>query len=317
MAGPPSTPLRPVHRQPVEHPRQTVRFAQSGRRHRAGGTDPGQRRRHRPRGGCGAARAARLGGAERACPRACAVCAGAADPEACAPVRGAGNPRQRQANPRDPRHRHPARGAAFLPSRRLGAIAGVRVRRLPRGGRGGPDRAVELPAADAGVEDRTSLGLRQHGGVQASRVHLAERVAVCRAVPAGATAAGRGQHHYRRWRGRRSDGHAPGHRQAGLHRLHRSGPPDPPRHCRQRQEALARTGRQIAVHRVRGCRPRCRRRRAGRQHLVQPGPGLLRRFAAAGAGVGGAALSRQSSRAHGPLDRRLAAGQVHRHRRAG
>jgi len=75
--------------------------------------------------------------------------------------------------------------------------------------------------------------------------------------------------------------------------------------------------RQIAVHRVRGCRPRCRRRRAGRQHLVQPGPGLLRRFAAAGAGVGGAALSRQSSRAHGPLDRRLAAGQVHRHRRAG
>ena len=50
-------------------------------------------------------------------------------PEALAPARGAGDPRQRQADPRDARHRHPARRAPLLPSCRLGAADGERVRR--------------------------------------------------------------------------------------------------------------------------------------------------------------------------------------------
>jgi aldehyde dehydrogenase (NAD+) len=42
----------------------------------------------------------------------------------------------------------------LLPSRRLGAPAVRRICGLPRGRRGRPDRAVELPAADAGLENR-------------------------------------------------------------------------------------------------------------------------------------------------------------------
>jgi hypothetical protein len=109
----------------------------------------------------------------------------------------------------------------------------------------------------------------------------------------------------------------PGHRQAGLHRLDRSGPHHPQGHRRQRQEAVAGTGRQVAVHRLRRRGPRRRRRRPGRFDLVQPGPGLLRRLAPAGAGIGGTALPRQGQGAHGEPARRLAARQVDGHRRAG
>ncbi len=50
------------------------------------------------------------------------------------------------------------------------------------------------------------------------------------------------------------------------------------------QVADPRARRQVALHRVRRCRYRRRGRRRGRRHLVQPGPGLLRRLAAAAAG---------------------------------
>ena len=66
--------------------------------------------------------------------------------------------------------------------------------------RGRPGHPVELPAADAGLEDRAGAGLRQHGGAQAGRDHAADRAALRRDLPAGRPAAGRGQHRHRRRR---------------------------------------------------------------------------------------------------------------------
>ena len=68
--------------------------------------------------------------------------------------------------------------------------------------RGRPGHPVELPAADAGLEDRAGAGLRQHRGAQAGRDHAADRAAVRRDLPAGRPAAGRGQHRHRRRRHR-------------------------------------------------------------------------------------------------------------------
>ena len=75
------------------------------------------------------------------------------------------------------RHFYHHAGWAQLQSRR--------IRRLPRRRRGRPDHAVELPAADAGVEDRAGARRRQHRRLQAGRVHLAHRAAVRRDLPAG------------------------------------------------------------------------------------------------------------------------------------
>src|SRR6185437_8072409 len=107
--------------------------------------------------------------------------------------------RQRQADPRVARRGHPAGRGALLLLRRLGRQAGVR--RLRPGAaparRGRPGHPVELPAADAGLEDRPGAGLRQHGGAQARRDHAADRAGVRRDLPAGRPAAGRGQHCHR------------------------------------------------------------------------------------------------------------------------
>ena len=61
---------------------------------------------------------------------------------------------------------------------------------------------MELPAADAGLEDRPGAGLRQHRRAQAGRDHAADRAAVRRDLPAGRPAAGRRQHRHRRRRDR-------------------------------------------------------------------------------------------------------------------
>ena len=94
----------------------------------AQGSDGRRRRRRR----CRARRAqpawAALGGAR---PRAASLCHRPPGAEARAPLRGARNDRQRQADPRDPRHRHPAGRPPLLPSRRLGrSCMETRVRRL-------------------------------------------------------------------------------------------------------------------------------------------------------------------------------------------
>ena len=80
-----------------------------------------------------------------------------------------------------------------------------------------------------------------------------------------------------------------------------------------REKAFARTRRQIAVRRLRRCRSRLRGRGPGRRHLVQPGPGVLRGLAAAGAGARGRNALLQGSRAHGNAARRPSARQIHRH----
>jgi hypothetical protein len=92
-------------------------------------------------------------------------------------------PRQRQADPREPRHRHPAGAAAFL---------------LPRGAGAASDR--ELPgAAPLGVcgqiipwnfpllmlawKIAPALAAGQHGGAETGRIHLAHRAAFRRYLP--------------------------------------------------------------------------------------------------------------------------------------
>ena len=114
----------------------------------------------------------------------------------------AGVARQRQADPGVPRRRRPAGRRALLLLRRLGRQARPRrLRRRPAAARRGrPGHPVELPAADAGLEDRAGAGLRQHRGAQAGRDHAADRAAVRRDLPAGRPAAGRGQHRHRRRR---------------------------------------------------------------------------------------------------------------------
>ena len=65
------------------------------------------------------------------------------------------------------------------------------------------DRAVELPAADGGLEARARAGVRQHRGPQAGRDDAADRAAAGRDLPGGRAARRRGEHRHRR-RGRRA-----------------------------------------------------------------------------------------------------------------
>ena len=59
---------------------------------------------------------------------------------------------------------------------------------------------MELPAADAGLEDRPRAGRRQHRRAQARRDDAADRAALRRDLPAGRPAARRRQHRHRRRR---------------------------------------------------------------------------------------------------------------------
>ena len=115
-----------------------------------------------------------------------------------APVRGAGIDRQRQADPRKPRHRRAAGDPPFHPPCRLGAGAGPRIPRPQAGRRRRPDHPVEFPAADAGLEDRAGAGRRLHGGAEAGRIHAADGHPVCRDLRARRRAEGRRQHPARR-----------------------------------------------------------------------------------------------------------------------
>ena len=102
----------------------------------------------------------------------------------------------RQADQGEPRRRRPARGGPLLVLRRLGGQARVRVPgpRRAAARRGRPDHPVELPAADAGLEDRPGPRRRQHGRPQARLHDAALRAPVRRRLPPGRPAAGRRQH---------------------------------------------------------------------------------------------------------------------------
>ena len=256
-----------------------------------------------------------MGGAVRLRAVAASLCARASCAEARALSLGAGNDRQRQADPRVARHRHSARRPPFLSSRRLGLADRERVPGHEAGRRVRADHPVEFPAADARLEDRAGARRRQHGRAEAGRIHAADRARLRRDLRRDGPAAWRRQHRHRRRRDRRRAGRASGRRQDRLHRLDRGRPRDPPGDGRHGQEAVARTRRQVAVHRVRRRRSRQRRRGRRRRDLVQPGPGLLRGLAAAGRGRRRRRALRQAARPHGEAERRRSARQVDRHRR--
>ena len=234
-----------------------------------------------------------------------------------APVRRGGIDRQRQADPREPRHRRAAGDPPFPASCRLGAGARPRISRPQAGRRRRPDHPVEFSAADARLEDRAGAGGRLHGRAEARRVHAADRDPVCRDLRARRRAEGRRQHFAGRPRRRCGDRQPCRRRQDRLHRLVGSRQDHPQGDRRHRQEAVAGTRRQVGLHRLRGRRSRQRGRRAGRRHLVQPGAGLLRRLAAAGAGRHRRRLHRQGQDPHEPAARRQPARQEHRYRPAG
>src|SRR5215210_5704521 len=81
------------------------------------------------------------------------------------------------AGPGVARRGRPARGRALLPLRGLGGQALVRHGR-PRcraARRGGSDRALELPAADGGLEAGAGARVREHRGPEARRDHAGHR----------------------------------------------------------------------------------------------------------------------------------------------
>ena len=97
------------------------------------------------------------------------------------------------------RHRRAAGRPPLLPPRRLGPAHGRGAPRLRAGRRRRPDHPVELPAADAGLEDRAGAGDGQHGGAQAGRVHArSPRCASPRSASEIGLPAGRRQHRHRR-----------------------------------------------------------------------------------------------------------------------
>ena len=150
-------------------------------------------------------RAAPTTGSGRRCPAPSAASTSSGSPGSSRSgprARRARVARQRQADQGVARRRHPAGRGALLLLRRLGRQARVRrLRARPAAARRRrPGDPVELPAADAGLEDRPRAGLRQHRRAQAGRDDAADRAAVRRDLPAGRPAAGRGQHRHRRRR---------------------------------------------------------------------------------------------------------------------
>ena len=120
-------------------------------------------------------------------------------PGALARVRGGRVDELRQADQGVARRGRAARRGALLLLRRLGRQARIR---LPEpcaalAGRRRAGHPVELPAPDAGLEDRARPGGRQHGRSQAGEHHAADRLPVRGRRAPGGPAAGRREHHHR------------------------------------------------------------------------------------------------------------------------
>ena len=197
--------VRAVHQRRVRRrPRQGVQDDQprhrgGARRGRRGRARPTSTRRSRPPAGPTTSVWGRMPGRERA---KYLYRIARHHPGARPRARRAGVPRQRQADQGVPRRRRPDS------SRRTSSTTPAGPTSCEYAGFGEPTPArrrrpghpVELPAADAGLEDRAGAGLRQHRRAQAGRDHPADRAAVRRDLPAGRPAAGRRQHRHRRRR---------------------------------------------------------------------------------------------------------------------
>ncbi len=236
---------------------------------------------------------------------------------ACARARRAGVARQRQADPREPRRRRPAAAAHFF------YYAGWADKLEYAGFGPGPQPLGvagqvipwNFPLLMLAWKIAPALAGRQHRRAQAGRDHAADRAAVRRDLPAGRPAAGRRQHRHRRRRDRPGAGRAPRRRQGRLHRLDRGRPGDRQVGRRHRQEGHPRARRQGRQHRLRRRPDRPGRRGHRQRHLLQPGPRLLRRLPAAGAGVGRRRGDGAAQAPDGDAARRRPARQEHRHRR--
>ena len=106
---------------------------------------------------------------------------------------------------------------------------GVNARESRAARRRRPDRALELPAADGGLEARAGAGLREHGDPQAGRDHAADRAAPGRDLPGGRAPAGRRLHPAGQWRHRCGPRALEKDQQDRLHRIDRGRPGHPGR----------------------------------------------------------------------------------------
>ena len=155
--------LRALHQRRLHQARRPVRRLQSGDRRADRARDPRLSSGHRRRGRRGAQGSSQMGGAHRLRAVEASLCARAPCAEAGALFLGPGDDRQRQADPRVARYRHPARRPAFLSSCGLGLADRQRVSGNEAGRRMRADHPVELSAADARLEDRAGARGRQYG----------------------------------------------------------------------------------------------------------------------------------------------------------
>ena len=107
----------------------------------------------------------------------------------------------------------------------------------------------------------------------------------------------------------------PRRRQGGVHRLDRGRQGHRADRRRDQQAGHARARRQGRQHRLRRRSARPGGRGHRQRHLLQPGPRLLRRLAAAGPGVGGRRRAAPAQAPDGDAAGRRPARQEHRHRR--
>ena len=219
------------------------------------------------------------------------------DPGAGPGAGRAGEPGQRQADPGEPRCGRAAGCGSLLLLRRVGRQGGACGCRggAAAVGRCGTGDPVELPADDAGLEDRTGAGLRQHGGAvrrpEATPLTALLFAEICQQADlppgvvniltgAGATGRADGRGSVPGWT--RSPSPA-GPRGRGAGRSHR---PSPAPARRQHSRSLG--GKATTWS---STTPPSSGRRGHRQrHLLQPGPCVLRRVG------GGGAVSRRRGR---------------------
>ena len=179
-----------------------------------------------------------------------------------------------------------------------------------------PDHPLELPAADGRLEARPGARGRQHRRAKPAETTpltallLAEILAQAE-LPPGVVNIVTGDGRDRRGAG------GPGRRQDRLHRSTEVGKAIQRAPRRQRQAAHARARRQGGEHRLRRRADRPGRRGHRQRHLLQPGPRLLRRLAAARPGAGRRAGDREAEatgsttlRVGDPLDKNTDVGAI-------
>src|ERR671937_80048 len=144
-------------------------------------------------------------------------------PGTLARVRGTGVVERRQADPRVPRRGPAPLGRALFLLRGLGRQARVRVPEPKAGSarRRRSDHPVELPAPDAGLEDRARAGRGEHGRAEAGRDDASLGAALLRRPPPGGAATRGREHRHGRRPGRSGSGQSRG-RQGRVHGLDRA-----------------------------------------------------------------------------------------------